>query len=185
MAEEPAGTEPESGRPEAAARIANQRDTFRSELEQLATTTLTVDHAYLGFKGMEGFAGDPYAAAKAAAQAGVRYDPADPEGFGERLTGWWSEQKQILGISDAPPPPSATPPGEQPVVYAAKVPGSTGPSPAAGGGTPPVEMLTWASPEVQELYKKNDLDGIKKLISDGRFQPTPGNPAAAAASRKR
>ena len=177
-------TEQDGGRPEAAARIANQRDQFRSELESLAKATATIDQGYLAFKGMDGFVGDPYAAAKAAAQGGVTFDPADPDGFAEKLADWWNGQKRILGIPDAPPPTAAGEPEEK-IVHVSKVPGSTGPNPGSGGGTPPAEKLTWMSPEIQELYRKNDMAGISKLISEGRFQPTPGNPAAPTALGKK
>lgn len=171
------------GRPEAAARIANQRDQYRSELEQLAKATATIDQGYLAFKGMEGFTGDPYAAAKAVAQSGITFDPDNPDDFSGKVTDWWAGQKRMLGIPDQPPPVTSAEPDQGETVRAVKVPGATGPNPAAGGGTPPAEKLTWASPEVQELYRKNDMDGIKKLISEGRFQPSPGNPAARNVSR--
>jgi hypothetical protein len=171
----------DGSRPEAVARIANQRDQFKATAATLGQQMVTIDAAYQQFRGMEGFTGDPYAAAKAAATSGLAYDPNDADSFGEKLTGWWNQQRTMLGIPDAPPPAAPPPPTE--VKVGARPPGSTGPSPAASGGTPPPDKLTWTSPEVQELYRKGDHDGIKKLISEGRFQPSPGNPAAHLAGR--
>lgn len=61
--------------------------------------------------------------------------------------------------------PTPEPDGESPI------PLGLGPSPAGDGAPPAQKKYTIRSPEVQELIRRNDDAGLKKLYDDGLIEP--------------
>jgi hypothetical protein len=153
--------------PEMVQRITTERDQARAAAEM----ALHVDKAYEHFRGKEGIA-DPYLAAKAAVKA-VEWD----DEYASKLDSWYDQQKTLFAPSTPPPPPV------EPPATTVVPPGLTTPSPSPGngGGPPSPDPITAQSPEFQAALAKGDREALHKLVSSGRFVPSPGNPYARQA----
>jgi hypothetical protein len=160
---------------EAHQRVTQERDDLKSkvaELSSVATDVAKLNSAYSHFKGKE--AGDPYGLAQAAIQNVTVLD-AEGEDFPVRLDGWYEERAAMFGGPAVAPPSSDEVPEETPTVQAPR-PSAAGPNPAAPGE--PVTAggrLDPSDPEYKEVLEREGLDGIRRLMNEGRYELHPDN----------
>jgi hypothetical protein len=162
---------------EAFDRVKHDLEQIKAEKAQFTSASqqfLLTDTAYEHFKA-KGDVPDPYGAAKAAARDSMLVG-VEKDALPEKLDAWLDSFKAVFGSTngsssdgdgDGEPPPATPPP-----------PGSArpAPSPANSGGDPKPEPLTMTSPEVQELRKRGDREGLRQLVKEGRLTLSPDNP---------
>jgi hypothetical protein len=173
----PDGETTETVSREAFDRVKHDNEQLKAQLDQLrpvAEQTLLTDTAYEHFK-TKGVA-DPYGIAKAAARDSM-FSGVEKDDLPGKLDSWLESVQSAFGgppkVSDddgdsapaaTPPPPGAARPA---------------PSPAGSGGDPKPEPLRMTSPEVLEMKRRGDQEGLRRLVAEGRLQLSPNNPMAS------
>lgn len=158
---------------EAHQRVTQERDDLKKrfvELERVATDVAKLNSAYDHFKGKN--VGDPYGLAQAAIQ-NVTVRDAAGEDFPARLDGWYAERVAMFG---SPAPTVAASSADSPVETAVPVPrpSAAGPNPAAPGE--PVTVggrLVPNDAEYKEIMQREGLDGMRRLMREGRVELHP------------